>query len=139
MARTVAEIVKELEQLKHRRAVWMEMVEHLSKSIDQEVQPAQQAIVAEGCVISPVPQSVIREFIDDINESEIDPLNETIDDLEVMGVKETNNDEPESPKPARSKAKKETKVRPKAVQAGKRIRAVPKPSGSARRDAKGAS
>lgn len=112
MALTVAETVKELERLKHQRAVWMETVEHLSKFIDKESRQADHGIAAEGCIHASVPQDVVREFIDLINDEEIEPLNQEIGALENLHVEEEENgeegdpDEEESRKKEKGKSKK---------------------------------
>lgn len=112
MALTVAETVKELERLKHQRAVWMETVEHLSKCVDKESKDADHGIPAEDCISGTVPQNVIREFIDLINDEEIDPLNREIEALENLHVEEEDNgeegdpDKKESSKKEKGKGKK---------------------------------
>ena len=97
MPLTVAETVKELERLKHQRAVWMETVEHLSKFIDKESKHADHGIAAEGCVHSSVPQEVVREFIGRIEDEEIEPLNQEIGALENLYVEEEENGEEGDP------------------------------------------
>jgi len=92
MTLTVAEAMRELEQLKHGRAIWQETVEHLSKFVDKEVRQAEHGIVAEGCSINPVPQDAVREFINIIEEDEIEPLNTQIAALESLSVEETKDD-----------------------------------------------
>jgi len=92
-ATTLANAVKELERLKHSRAVWLETVEHLSRFLDREVRTAEQGIVADGCVVNRVPQPVIREFIDYINQENIDPLNERIEAIEQLTVMETKDND----------------------------------------------
>lgn len=92
MPLTVAETVRELEKLKHQRAVWMETVEHLSRFVDKESRQADHGIAAEGCIHSPVPQDVVREFIDRINDEEIEPLNQEIESLENLTVEEDDGE-----------------------------------------------
>ena len=94
MALTLAEAVKELERYKHERAVWMETVEHLSRFVGNELKNADAGIVAEGCVVNPVPEPVVKEFIQYINANEIDPLNKQIEALEGLAVQETKHEEP---------------------------------------------
>jgi len=92
MPLTVAETVRELERLKHQRAVWMETVEHLSRFVDKESRHADHGIAAEGCIHSHVPQDVVREFIGRINDEEIDPLNQEIESLENLYVEEDDDE-----------------------------------------------
>ena len=109
---TLAEAVEALEQLKYQRAVWSEIVEHLARFIDAEVQEADHGIVADGCVSQHVPQEVVSEFVDMINDGKIDPLNEAIDELEGLHVvsEETEEDGPESSKKKRKESREgETK------------------------------
>jgi hypothetical protein len=107
MPLTVAETVSELERLKHQRAVWMEIVEFLSRFVDKESRKADHGIDAEGCISSPVPQEAVREFIDRINEEEIEPLNQEIGALENLYVEEDENG-PEGD-PSQKKSQKEKK------------------------------
>ncbi len=90
MAQTVAQVASKLERLRHDRAIWMELVEFLSKCVDDDVREASQHIRAEQCVQSRVPQEVIVVHIERINDDEIDPLNDAIAALENMSVEETN-------------------------------------------------
>ena len=130
---TLAEAVRELERLKHQRAVWMQTVEHLSIFIDQEVQPAQKGISAEGCIHSTVPQPVIQEFIDRINEEEIEPLNQQIEAIESMNVEEEETEDEGPEGKANEKPKRETtkekNSRPAARKTGRKIRSLSKPPG----------
>jgi len=128
---TLAEVLRELENLRHHRAVWMELVEHLSKFVDQEVRHADQAIPAEGCVVSKVPQPIVKEFLDYINHNEITPLNIRIDEIENLGVTETKDDNPENQEkdtPA-GKAKGKGNKAAKTPPAPKGIRVIAKPLG----------
>ena len=121
MAMTLAEVLGELESLKHRRAVCMELVEHLSKFVDKEVRHADHAILAEGCVTGTVPQSVLMQFIDDIEERDIAPLNDRIEKLEKLHVyedRETEDDQGPEPK------KSATRRGPT------RLKSIKKPQGS---------
>ena len=129
MALTVAEATRELERLKHSRAVWMEIVEHLSKFVDQEVRQAEHGIVAEGCVENRVPQPVIKEFVAYINDQEIDPLNKKIGEIEGLTVTETKDNEPETQGPIRPPGTPHTDQSPKASPSGKKLGAVPSPPG----------
>lgn len=129
MTRTVAEAARELEKLKHERAVWMEIVEHLSKFVDQEVRAAEQRIVAEDCVENKVPQSVVLEFIEYINNQEVDPLNEQIEGIESLSVQETKNNEPKSKGAIKSKASAQTDQGPKPGSGGKKLRTISSPPG----------
>lgn len=106
MPLTVAETVRELERLKHQRSVWMETVEHLSKFIDKESRHADHGISAEGCIHTPVPQDVVLEFIERINDEEIEPLNQEIGVLENLYVEE---DDGEKGDPGKKKNVKEEK------------------------------
>jgi len=117
MALTVAETVVELERLKHQRAVWMETVEHLSKCVDRESKVADHGIPAEDCVSSVVPQDVVREFIDLINDEEIDPLNQEIEALENLHVEEDDGEEGDPGK--KESSKKEKGKRKKGVLQGR--------------------
>jgi hypothetical protein len=131
MALTLAEAVEKLELLKQQRAVWLELVDHLSKFIDQEVSKADHVIPADGCVSQNVPQEVIEGFIHEINGNEIDPLDEEINALENRAVTETKKDAKNKPKQATANPKKRAakKPNPKQKAAGtKGIRAVPAPA-----------
>lgn len=110
MALTVAETVRELERLKHQRAVWMDMIERLARCVDKESKKADHGIAAEGCVTNPVPQKVVREFIDRINDEEIEPLNQQILSLENLSVKEEGEEEDGS-KQGDQKQKKKSKAK----------------------------
>ena len=133
---TVAQTMRELEELKHERAVWMELVEHLSRFVDHEVKQADSKIVAEGCISPHVPQELVQRFIDSINENEIEPLNESISALENLGVEqEDEQEEADEEKPARRKKAGKANAGKEAGKSGKgnrrakkQIRAVPKPS-----------
>lgn len=124
MTRTVAEAAKELELLKHERAVWMEIVEHLSRFVDQEVRAAEVRIVAEGCVENKVPQSVITEFIQYINDQEVDPLNEQIEGIEGLVVTETKRNEPKAKGAIKPKASNQTDQGAKPGPSGKKLRTI---------------
>lgn len=132
---TVAEAFMELERLKHERAVWMEVAEFLSRFVDHEVSKADHKIKAEGCIRPEVSQKLISEFVDSINEQEIDPLNDRIQTLESLGVEEQEDDrEEEGEANSRKESKKAAprkaggKARAKPERAKKRIRAVPRPT-----------
>ena len=116
MALTVAETVRELERLKHQRAVWMETVEHLSRFIDRESRQADHGIAAEGCITSAVPQEVVSEFIDRINDDEIDPLNQEINALENLHVEEDENDPEGDPSQKKSPKAKAGQIKKGDVQ-----------------------
>ena len=122
--KSFAEAMKELESLKHARAVWMEIVEHLSKCLDREVKIAENNIFAEGCVADRVPQAVIKDFIRDINEGNIDPLNEKIDSIENLTVMENSDDNEKSESDNRSETSTKTNEGQKDGFVGKKIRAV---------------
>jgi hypothetical protein len=114
----------------------MEMVEHLSKFVDQEVQKAEHGITAEGCIVTPVPQCVVQDFIDSINEQEIEPLNDQIEELEGLNVLEETDDGSDPGGEARPEEAQKADGGSKNPKAGgpigqsrKRIRAVPKPNG----------
>ena len=128
---TVAETLRELESLKHDRAIWMDVVEFLSKCVDHEVKPADNVIKAADCMTTIVPQSTIQSVIDRINEEEIDPLNERIHALENLGVEQEENDEEKSTRDKTAKkastGKKVGKAGKQARSTKKRIRAVPRP------------
>ena len=125
MVLTVAEAARELERLKHLRAVWMEMVEHLSKFVDQEVRRSEHCVVAEGCIENKVPQSVVKEFIAYINDQEIDPLNKKIEEIESLTVTETKNNEPKKKGPIRPQDATQTNKGPKASPGGKELGSLP--------------
>lgn len=126
---TVAETVTELEGLKHERAVWMEVVEFLSRFVDHEVSAADHKIVAEGCIRQEVPQEVVAGFIKDINEQEIGPLNDRIESLSGLSVEEKDDakgDDGGGEVPKEKPPKKAVKARAKTGKTGKPIRAVPR-------------
>lgn len=125
---TLAEMMQELEQLRHSRAVWMETVEHLAQFIDKDTVKADRGIHAEGCSVNPVPQTVVREFIGYINQQEIAPLNKKIEAIESLSIVETKNDKDPKGKAGttRGHAEKKTDGGPKIGGSGKEIRAVPK-------------
>ena len=126
MSLTLAEVVQELEGLKHARAIWLETVEHLSKFVDQEVRTAEQAIVAEGCVENRVPQQVVREFIGYINQQEIEPLNEKIEEIENRTVMETKQNDPKSQEGIdRTQAQPQANEGSKVGAGGKKLRTIP--------------
>jgi hypothetical protein len=137
MPLTVAETVQELERLKHLRAVWMETVEFLSRCVDKESRKADHGIIAEGCVSSTVPQNIVQEFLDQINEEEIDPLNIEIGALENLFVEEANDGtEPEDQnKKAKPKTEKGTLKKRKSKGSSKtpgssgRVRTISRPTG----------
>jgi len=125
MALTLAAAVQELERLKHSRAIWLETVEHLAKFVDQEVRTAEQAIAAEGCVESRVPQPVIKEFIAYINQEEIEPLNEKIEEIESLTVTETKTNDPKIKESSnRTQAQPEANEGPKIGAGGKKLRTI---------------
>lgn len=136
MPLTVAETVNELERLKHQRAVWMEIVEHLSKHVDKESKNADHGIAAEDCIASVVPQGVVKEFVDLINDEEIDPLNQEIDALENLYVEEEENGPEGDPGKKKGAKKKKGPLKKGGTQgSGKkkgspaRLRKVPRPPG----------
>jgi len=136
MPLTVAETVQELERLKHQRAVWMETVEHLSKFIDRESRHADHGIAAEGCITSAVPQEVVSEFIERINDDEIDPLNHEIGALENLHVEEDEDGPKGDPDQKKSPKAKKGQVKKRNTQGGSkkkrtpgRIRKVARPPG----------
>lgn len=118
MALTVAETVRELERLKHQRAVWMEIVDQLSKFVDKESRQADHGIAAEGCIQTTVPQETIVEFIDLINDGEIEPLNQEIAALENLQVEEEENDEEGDPGAEKAKPAKKSQSKKGRLQAG---------------------
>jgi len=108
MPSTLAEAVQELERFKQQRAVWMEVVDHLSKFVDDEVEQAQQPLHADGCVSQNVPQDVIAEIINSINEETVAPLNDGVYSLENLQVEETNVEEASGKKGKSAKTKRRT-------------------------------
>jgi hypothetical protein len=105
MGMTLAEVNKRLELLKHKRAVWLEVVDHLSTCLDQEIKQAGRGIKADDCVNPTVPQPLIRGFVDEINENEIDPLNAEIEELENLFVYEPKEKETEDGEEKKGKSK----------------------------------
>lgn len=130
MALTVAEAVKELDKLRNEREIWMDIVEYLSRCIDRE-SPSGKAnafiTVREGG--TKVPQPMVEDFVRNINEDKIDPLNSSIEELEGFNVYEETNDNEPTRKKTKSKANKQA-TKPKVGGARKKIRAVPKPPGT---------
>ena len=131
MAQTVAEAVKELARLRNEREIWMDIVEYLSRCIDRE-SPSGKAnnyiTVREGG--NRVPQDMVVAFVENINEERIDPLNQTIGELEGLSVyEETEDDGPKTKKKSPSKKINRQAAKSKAGGTGKRIRAIPKPAG----------
>jgi hypothetical protein len=122
--RTLAEAVEALEQLKYQRAVWSEIVDHLARFVGDEVQIADHGIVAEGCVHPTVPQGVVGEFVEMINDGRIDPLNEAIDELEGLQVVTTEETEEDGPKSSKKKRKASSKGQAKS---GPKTTATKKP------------
>jgi hypothetical protein len=134
MPLTVAETVLELERLKHQRAVWMEIVEHLSKHIDREGRQANHGIKAEDCIKNVVPQSMVQEFINLVNEGEIDPLNQEIGALENLNVEEEEDGPKGDPGKKEGAKKKKGPGKKSNTQRGgeakrnpSRLRKVPRP------------
>ena len=123
---TIIEAMKELENLRHYRAVWMETVEHLARFMDKDTKKADQGISAEGCVENKVPQSVLQEFIDYINNESIKPLNVKIGAIEKLKVMETKDENTEKKKTrlAGSQNSTQTNTGTKASIPGKKIRVV---------------
>lgn len=138
MPLTVAETMYRLECLKHTRAIWQQTVEHLSKFVDKEVRPAEHGIKAEDCVVNPVPQEAVKEFIDIIEETEIEPLNQEIAALENLSVEETNEDPGDDGEKAKAGKEEKRKTSSSPAAAGgkksssgkaippKRLRSIPK-------------
>ena len=129
MALTLAAAVKELEKFKHARSIWMETVEHLSRFVGSELKNADSAIVAEGCVVSTVPEPVIREFIQYINVNEIDPLNKQIEALEGLTVEETNESKTKDAGNDRDPPQAQKKQGTATIGIGKKLRAIPGTTG----------
>ena len=129
---TLSELMRDLERLRHSRAVWMETLEHLAQFLDKDTIKADRGIRAEGCSVNPVPQAVVREFVSYINQQEIAPLNQQIDTIENLNIMETSNDQndPQGKDSPRSKnTAPEAKPGPKIGSIGKTIRAIPKSTG----------
>lgn len=121
MTLILAEALQELEECRQRRAVWYDVVAFLSKFIDEEVREAGQGIVAEGCIGKLVPQGVLKDIVEGIEDEKIEPLNEAIGGLENLQVKETNDDEAKTQ--GKKKVRKARKA--KAPKNPKAIRAIP--------------
>jgi hypothetical protein len=124
MATTLADAVRELERLRHARAVWMETVEHLSRFVGNELKNADASIVAEGCIVSSVPEPVVKEFIHYINTDEIEPLNQEIEALESLTVQETKHEDPETPSNDGKPPQAQKEQGPAPIGPGKKLRAV---------------
>jgi hypothetical protein len=125
MPLTVAETVIELERLKHQRAVWMEIVEHLSKTVDKESKNADHGIQAEDCIASVVPQEVVKEFIELINDEEIEPLNQEIGSLENLNVEEEKDGPKGDPDKKKGTKKKKGPNKKSGTQGGSQKKGVP--------------
>lgn len=127
---TLSEIMEKLERLRHEKAVWEDINEHLGNCIDTETLEKKSNIVAVGCISSEVPQDIVQEFIDTIAEQQIVPLDEQIRSLEGLQVEETEDNDEEDKKPKQPSKKKKAKARKKIVAKPKAkkpqgIRAVP--------------
>ena len=123
MALTFSEALQKLEESKHQRAVWNEMVDFLSRFVDSEVTAAEQGIGAEDCVEKVVPQAQITAIINYIDEEHIAPLDEEIAALEQLQVVETEDDDSEEKAQPKPTAKKKVSGKRPTPKAGKNKKA----------------
>jgi len=83
------EALDELYKLKHKEAVWEEIVSFLSHRVDDDVQEATHHILSDDA--GKVPQDVIEEIIKAIRKEKLGPLEQAIDkyiEMEVGNGKE---------------------------------------------------
>jgi hypothetical protein len=128
MALSLAEVVDKIENLKHSRAIWLEVLDHLRIFVVDEVHKVVKGIESNG---RPVPQSVVKEFVDRILAEEIGPMDHQIQVLEELSVEEKRNDEGKSAKKNTEEgsqgAKEERKAHPRdsagkrAIVSGKKV------------------
>ena len=132
MNRTLSfsEALQLLEEGRHQRAVWSEMVDYLGRFVDSEVKDAEQGIMADGCVEKVVPQAQITAIIHCVETEYITPLDAEIEALEKLQVVETEDDDGEEKAEAKPAKKKVSGKRPtpkaKAGKNKKTGRAVPR-------------
>lgn len=123
MALTFSEALQQLEENRHQRAVWNEVVDFLSRFVDSEVREVEQGIGAEDCVEKVVPQVQITAIIAYVDAEHISPLDEGIAALEQLQVVETEDDNSEAKEKTKPTKKKVSGKRPSKAKAGKNKKA----------------
>lgn len=103
MAKTLADLVAELNECRHRQQIYMELTGFLSTFVDDEVQQAERSMVTDG--LGKVPSGLIQEAIDVLNEERIDPLTEKIESIQAIDI-----EVPDDPKPKRKATSKRRKA-----------------------------
>ena len=94
MSIQLKEVLKRLDQQRFTLSVWQEVINHLSKTVSVGETQASEAIVAENCSATTVPEDVVQQVIDSIMEKEVNPLIQQIEAVENLTVEEeTTNDE----------------------------------------------
>lgn len=104
------ELLEERQRLLHKKAVFLEIVEHLGKFLDTDTGPAKTGIRSEGDALV-VPQDCVDEERDVFTEA-IDKIQETINKIETSMVAENE----------------EAKQQPEKTEEPKKDEEVPKPA-----------
>ena len=115
MSLTIAQAIKQIEELKRELAVWREVEEFLQGFIRQEEQDSIRKVItteAWKSNLSPpmsivVPQEVIKTIATTIRDLDIKPRQETLSRLQNLSVQEeTSNGNGSAEEPAEEKAGK---------------------------------
>jgi len=93
MAKTVNEVLNQLETGRQELAVWNEAVAFLSRFVDTETREADQGIETKECVSRTVPQEVIHAVRVYIESQHIEPLMAEILELSNQQLAETTDDQ----------------------------------------------
>ena len=96
MARTLADLMAELNECRHQQQIYMELVNFLSTFVDDEVQRAERSMVTDG--LGRVPTELVQQAIDVLNEERIDPLTEKIESIQAIDVEVPNDTKPKRKK-----------------------------------------
>jgi hypothetical protein len=101
---TLAEALAKLNGAKHRQQIYMELVNFLSKFVEDEVHKPDVTMVTEG--LGAVPQDLLREVLDELNKDRIDPLSEMIESIQGLSVEVPGGQKRKRPSQSRKKAEK---------------------------------
>jgi hypothetical protein len=85
---TLNEAVGMLNSLKYQRAVWYEVVNFLTKFVDDDVRAADSCVQDEEA--GSVPQAVVLEIVNSIKSAQINPLSTEIESMENIQLEVEN-------------------------------------------------